>query len=133
MNIGASMEAAASAAFRAADAVFANAPASGKFVVNHDNVLAAAKIIQAQVDSLDDRTSDAKFDLVVDGPGDDVVSAKVAESWNQVLVWNDDSYAARVQEYVGSLNRLVTQLIDTAKAYGYNDADIASSLGDPRA
>lgn len=133
MDIGASLggtvSAIAGAAFDAARAIMGGSPAGGQFVVNHDNVLAAAKIIQTQADSLDELLRGAQSDLRVDQPGDDIVSTKVAEAWNERLLINDDSYVARVAEYVAGLNNLVLQLTDSAKAYGYNEQDIAAALG----
>lgn len=133
MDIGASLggtvSAIAGAAFDAARAIMGGGPAGGQFVVNHDNVLAAAKIIQTQADSLDELLRAAQSDLRVDQPGEDIVSTKVAEAWNDLLLINDDSYVARVAEYVAGLNNLVLQLTDSAKAYGYNEQDIAAALG----
>jgi len=106
------------------------APSSGgHFVVNHDNVLAAAKIIQSQVDELKATFDDAHYDLNVAPPGDDEVSQRMAKAWNDILLWNEDSYAIRVQEYIEGLTKLVNQLKATAKDYGYNEEQIASALG----
>jgi hypothetical protein len=133
MDIGASLggtvSAIADAALDAARAIMGSGPASGQFVVNHDNILAAAKIIQSQVDSLGTLVSDAGFDLPIDQPGDDIVSTKVAEAWNDLLIFNDDSYIARINEYVVGLTNLVQQLKDTAKTYGYNEEEITAALG----
>ncbi|MBC6446742.1 hypothetical protein [Actinokineospora xionganensis] len=133
MDIGASLggtvSAIAGAAFDAARAIMGGSPASGQFVVNHDNVLAAAKIIQTQADSLGDLVREARSDLRVDQPGEDIVSTKVAEAWNDLLLSNDDSYVARIGDYVAGLNNLVQQLTDSAKTYGYNEQDIAAALG----
>ncbi|MGQ0840345.1 hypothetical protein [Actinokineospora sp.] len=131
MNIGASIGAVAGAALDAANAVMKNVPSAGggHFVVNHDNILAAAKIIQNQVDALSERLEEARYELRIVGPGDDVVSEKVAQAWNDRLVNDDDSYSFRVDEYVQSLRNLVIQLIDSAKNYGYNEDEIATALG----
>ncbi|MCG8916433.1 hypothetical protein L6E12_11595 [Actinokineospora sp. PR83] len=109
------------------------APSSGgHFVVNHDNVLAAAKIIQNQVDELKDTFDDAHDDLEIVPPGDDEVSQRMTEAWNDILIRNEDSYAVRVQEYILGLNKLVSQLRATAKDYGYNEEQITSALGGSR-
>ncbi|PWW61762.1 PE domain-containing protein [Actinokineospora spheciospongiae] len=106
------------------------APSSGgHFVVNHDNVLAAAKIIQSQVDELTDTFDSARNDLQVVPPGDDEVSRRMAEAWNDILLRNDDSYSVRVREYIEGLTNLVSQLKATAKDYGYNEEQITSALG----
>jgi len=109
------------------------APSSGgHFVVNHDNVLAAAKIIQSQVDELTDTFHAARGELHVVAPGDDEVSQRMAKAWNDILIRNEDSYAVRVQEYIEGLTKLVNQLKATAKDYGYNEEQITSALGGAR-
>lgn len=102
---------------------------AGKFVVNKDNVLAAAKIIQTQVEALRQRIDEAAMDLQVIPPGGDMVSGLVAEEWNKRLIFDEGSYAARVEAYASGLEGLVTQLRDSAKAYGYNEEAIATALG----
>ncbi|SDI61933.1 hypothetical protein SAMN05192558_106257 [Actinokineospora alba] len=133
MDIGASLSgtvnAIAGAAIEAARTLMGGSPASGQFVVNHDNVLAAAKIIHTQAESLYELVREARFNLPIDQPGDDIVSTKVAEAWNDLLIYNDDSYATRIDEYVMGLKNLVQQLTDSAKAYGYNEEEIAAALG----
>lgn len=102
---------------------------AGRFVVNEDNVLAAGKIIQAQIDALKDRLDDSKGDLRVVPPGSDRVSGLVAEEWNKRLIDDEGSYAARVDAYIVGLENLVTQLRDSALGYGYNEEEIAAALG----
>lgn len=102
---------------------------AGRFVVNKDNVLGAAKIIQTQVDALRDRLALAWDDLEVVPPGNDTVSGLVAEEWNRRLVFDQGSYASRVEAYVTGLEALVTQIRDSALAYGYNEDEVASALG----
>ncbi|MGW5051141.1 hypothetical protein [Actinokineospora sp. NPDC004072] len=102
---------------------------SGQFIVDKDNVLAAAKIISTQVDQLKTRLSDASRDLRVVPPGGDMVSGLVAKEWNERLLFADDSYARRVKDYVVGLENLVVQLQESALAYGYNEEEIAQALG----
>jgi hypothetical protein len=104
-------------------------PASATLTVNHDNVLAAAKIIQAQVDALDDMFGAKGPTLVIDPAADDLVSRDAARAWNYRLVGADDSYASRIADYILSLKKLVAQLKDSAKTYGFNDQDIAATFG----
>jgi hypothetical protein len=104
-------------------------PASATLTVNHDNVLAAAKIIQTQIDTLDDILGTKGPALVVDPAADDPVSQDAARAWNYRLVGADDSYAARIADYVLSLKKLVAQLKDSAKTYGFNEQDIAAAFG----
>jgi hypothetical protein len=105
---------------------------SAKIKVNHDNVLAAAKIIQAQVDVLSDVIRDRMGDLAVIPPGNDRVSVEAANAWNNRLFLAEDSYANRVVQYVESLRKIVSQLTDSAKHYGFTEEDIAASFGGVR-
>ena len=102
---------------------------SGTFTVNRDNVLAAGRIIESQVDALQKRWRDSVTDLRIDAPGTDDVSVRVAEAWNDVLLANDDSYRNRVADYITGLRKLTVQLGDTAKAYGFSEDEIASAFG----
>ncbi|WP_156754550.1 PE domain-containing protein [Actinokineospora pegani] len=107
-----------------------NTPTNGgHFVVNHDNVLAAAKIIQNQADELRATYTAALEKLEVAPPGEDEVSVRMAKEWNQLLVRNGDSYAKRVRDYVAGLDNLVAQLTESAREYGYNEDQVASALG----
>jgi hypothetical protein len=105
------------------------APTAATLKVNHGNVLAAAKIIQAQIDALDRVIYDHKRSLFVEAAAGDPVSVDAADAWNYRLVGADDSYAARITEYLDSLRKLITQLRESAKAYGFNDQDITASFG----
>ncbi|TCO64883.1 hypothetical protein [Actinocrispum wychmicini] len=104
-------------------------PAGATLTVNHDNVLAAAKIIQTQIEALKDIVHANRQDLIVDPAAEDLVSRDAARAWNYRLAGADDSYAARISAYVDSLNKLVAQLRDSAKTYGFKDEDIAATFG----
>jgi hypothetical protein len=104
------------------------AVSSGTFTVNQHNVLAAARIIESQADALLDRWRLARKDLVVEAPGSDDVSTRIAPAWNDRLVDDDDSYANRVRDYIGGLRKLAVQLADTAKAYGFTEDQIEAAF-----
>ena len=104
-------------------------PASATLTVNHDNVLAAAKIIQTQIDALRDVFQQYAPTLRVDPAAGDPVSTDAARAWNFRLIGADDSYAARISQYLDSLRKVMSQLRDSAKTYGFNDQDIAASFG----
>lgn len=106
---------------------------SGSFTVNKDNVLAAAKIIDVQALVLQQTLWEKSGDLRVVPPGKDDVSQRIARAWNDRLVDDEDSYQKRVQQYIDSLNGLVRQLTDSARAYGYTDEEIAATFGASRA
>jgi hypothetical protein len=104
-------------------------PASATLTVNHDNVLAAAKIIQTQIDHLTDIYREHGHSLLIEPAANDPVSTDAARAWNFRLVDADDSYSARIQDYILSLRKLIAQLKDSAKTYGFNDQDIAAAFG----
>jgi hypothetical protein len=104
-------------------------PANATLTVNHDNVLAAAKIIQAQIDALNDVVRLNWRDIGLDEGPQDIVSRDVARAWNHRLMGADDSYAVRIDQYVSSLRSIVSQMKDSAKKYGFSDQDIADTFG----
>jgi len=104
-------------------------PASATLTVNHDNVLAAAKVIQTQIDSLMEVFKQHAPALAVEPSAEDPVSTDAARAWNFRLIGADDSYAARISDYLDSLRKVMSQLRDSAKTYGFNDQDIAASFG----
>ncbi|SMC94052.1 hypothetical protein [Kibdelosporangium aridum] len=97
--------------------------------VNHDNVLAAAKIIQTQIDALNGSIREHGPALFVEASADDPVSRDAAEAWNHRLAGADDSYLARIQAYQESLLKLIVQLKESAKTYGFSEQDIEASFG----
>jgi len=101
----------------------------GRLAVNHDNVLQAGKIIQDQVDHLNDVVRMKLRALHLDKFAEDDVSLDAVASWNRLLVDNDDSYAHRIQQYVDSLGQLADQLKIAAKLYGYTEDQIKESFG----
>lgn len=105
------------------------AQTSGTFTVTPNNVLAAAKIIQTQADALNDKLTDSKRDLRIDPPGDDDVSIRIAPAWNGLLLERDDSYANRIRQYVDGLHKLAQQCVESARAYGYTDEQVAAAFG----
>jgi hypothetical protein len=114
-------------AFRQVDAA-TQGVSSGTFTVNQHNVLAAARIIEAQADALFERWKQSKRELRVEPPGDDDVSQRIAPAWNDRLVDDEDSYAHRVSEYITGLRKLAVQLGDSAKAYGYTEDEIGAAF-----
>lgn len=101
---------------------------SGTFTVNQDNVLAAARIIESQADSLKERFHTIRRDLEVSPPGHDDVSVRMAAAWNDLLIEDEDSYRNRIADYIAGLRRLAVQLGDTARAYGYSEEEIEAAF-----
>jgi hypothetical protein len=102
---------------------------AGAFTVTKDNVLAAAKIISTQADALEEKLRRAQGELTIVAPGEDDVSTRIAPAWNDLLVDNPDSYVNRITEYIDSLRNLAKQCADSARAYGYTDAEVAAVFG----
>ncbi|WP_199440430.1 hypothetical protein [Umezawaea beigongshangensis] len=100
-----------------------------KFEVDKETVLQAGRIVSDQADKLRLAASDARRDLRIDLRNADEVNASVAEAWNSRLVTADNSYNARVGEYVDSLDGLAEQLRAAAKTYGYTDEEISQFFG----
>jgi len=103
--------------------------ASGTFTITPTNVLAAAKIIQSQADTLRNKLDGAEDDLRVDPPGQDDVSTRIAPAWNDLLLDREDSYRNRIRAYVQGLYNLASQCAESARTYGYSDEEIAAAFG----
>jgi hypothetical protein len=108
-------------------------PQSGKMVVNANNILGAAKIIQGQHDALLKTLKERRHDLIVQAAGADTVSKYAAIQWNTNLVLSADSYATRVEQYIESLKTVVGQLRDAAVQYGFTEDEITQTFGKPSA
>jgi hypothetical protein len=102
--------------------------ASGTFTVSQHNVLAAARIIEAQADALTQVWKNARRDMNISPPGSDDVSTRIAPAWNDRLISDEDSYANRVGAYITGLKKLAVQLGDTAKSYGYTEEQIEAAF-----
>ncbi|MEJ2854763.1 MULTISPECIES: hypothetical protein [unclassified Saccharothrix] len=108
----------------------ANSPGPGaKFEVKKDTVLQAAKVIQAQMESLDTSYGRAIRSLRIDVGGLDEVNADIAEAWNDRLIDHPESYGVRIEQYVQSLTELVEKLRGAATQYGFTEEEINSALG----
>lgn len=103
-------------------------PQTPSIVVNHDNVLQAAKVIADAVQNYGESIGQQLLCLQVDPPGGDVISIQAANAWNAKLATDPDSYANRVQDYLQSLQTVAANLATTAKQYGYSDQQIADAF-----
>jgi PE family len=102
---------------------------TGRFTVTKDNVLAAAKILQTQAETLAEKLDTARRDMRIAPPGDDDVSTRMAPAWNDLLVDNETSYANRIGQYIDGINNLARQCAESAKTYGYTDEQISAAFG----
>jgi hypothetical protein len=103
-------------------------PQAANIVVDHDNVLTAARIIQ---DVLDAEGAQIRANLPmlrVIAPGEDPISVQAAEAWNTHLAGGADSYTVRVEQYLQNLQHLVDNLVASSKTYGYSEDQIADAF-----
>jgi hypothetical protein len=104
-------------------------PQTQSIMVDRDNVLRAAKIIQDALDN-EGQTIRANLPMLrVIAPGADTISVEAAAAWNERLTGDADSYSVRVEQYLQNLQTLVDNLVTSAKQYGYTDQQIADSFG----
>jgi len=114
--------------FRALGAVQTSIPQTTQVVVDKDNVLQAAKVIQDTVGTYRDAILQDFAGLAIVPPGNDPVSVQAAQEWSKKLLTDPDSYRARVNQYLGSLDNLVNNLITAAKQYGYTEQQITDAF-----
>ena len=114
--------------FKALGAVQTSIPQTTQVVVNKDNVLQAAKIINDVVSSESIVINQLFAGLAIVPPGNDPVSVQTAQEWTKKLLTDPDSYQARVSQYLQSLVNLVGNLKTSAKQYGYTEQQIADAF-----
>lgn len=105
-------------------------PSVADIRVDPSKLLEVAKIVEDQVDALQDKLLTRLDQLRIDTPSNDTVSVHSTSVWNELVADGDESYAAQVRAYVAGLRRLVTQLRTAAKEYTTSEADKAAAFGD---
>lgn len=105
-------------------------PSVADIRVNPAKLLEVARIVEEQVDALQDKLLTRLDQLRIDTPANDTVSVHATSAWNELVSDGDASYAAQVRSYVAGLRGLVTQLRTAAKDYETSDADKAAAFGD---
>lgn len=103
------------------DAVPERAPGGAGFEVSPGKLIAAAKIIEAQANTLADRLIDAAGSVRIDAPAQDVVSVHVTAAWNALVIDDEDAYLNRVRVYLDGLRRLATRLRAAADQYEHDE------------
>lgn len=101
----------------------------GQITVNHDTVLQAGKIIQQQVDQLNNITRPKLQNLFTGILGTDDVSQAASDEWVKLLVTNDDSYTNRIGQYIDGLEKLAERLKTAAQQYGFTEDQIKDAFG----
>ncbi|KZB85128.1 PE domain-containing protein [Amycolatopsis regifaucium] len=105
-------------------------PSVADIRVDPSKLLEVAKIVEEQVDALQDKLLTRLDQLRIDTPANDTVSVHATSVWNELVADGDASYAAQVRAYVAGLRGLVKQLRTAAKEYKTSDADKAAAFGD---
>ncbi|WP_410656131.1 hypothetical protein [Amycolatopsis sp. lyj-112] len=105
-------------------------PSVADIRVDPSKLLEVAKIVEDQVDALEDKLLTRLNQLRIDSPSADTVSTHSTSVWNELVAEGDASYAAQVRSYVAGLRSLVKQLRTAAKEYKTSDADKAAAFGD---
>ncbi|MBE1574837.1 PE domain-containing protein [Amycolatopsis roodepoortensis] len=105
-------------------------PSVADIRVDPSKLLEVAKIVEEQVDALQDKLMTRLDQLRIDTPANDTVSVHATSVWNELVADGDQSYAAQVRAYVAGLRGLVGQLRTAAKEYKTSDADKAAAFGD---
>lgn len=95
--------------------------------VTPEQLLAAAKIIEAQANTLADRLVAAEGSIRVDAPAHDVVSVHVVEVWNTLVTDGDEALLPRAMAYLDSVRALAARL--RAAAGGYTGDEEMSVAG----
>lgn len=106
---------------------FSGGGGTQKFHVEKDTVLQAGKVIHDQwliLSEAYDRTASKLRIMSMDGK----VTSDVVNAWNDRLVFNDDSYANRIQAYMKVLESLSDQLRVSAEQYGHTEDDIKATF-----
>jgi hypothetical protein len=105
-------------------------PSVADIRVDPSKVLEVARIVEEQIDALQDKLLTRLDQLRIDSPSNDTVSVHATSVWNELVADGDESYAAQVRAYVAGLRHLVGQLRTAAKEYKTSDADKAAAFGD---
>ncbi len=105
-------------------------PSVADIRVDPSKLLEVAKIVEQQVDALQDKLLTRLDQLRIDTPANDTVSTHATSVWNELVADGDASYAAQVKAYVAGLRGLVKQLRAAAKDYKTSEADKAAAFGD---
>ncbi|MEV6910577.1 hypothetical protein [Amycolatopsis sp. NPDC051071] len=105
-------------------------PSVADIRVEPSKLLEVAKIVEDQVDALQDKLLTRLDQLRIDTPANDTVSTHATSVWNELVADGDASYAAQVKAYVAGLRSLVKQLRAAAKDYKTSEADRAAAFGD---
>ena len=116
-----------------ARSVAVDVAAGVRITVEPQQILEAAKLVVEQADALSDALLRHGPLMRVGPPSENAVSKAVADAWNSVIVDGDESYLARVKQYLAELRQLQKQLREAAERYQLDDDEIAAAFGERRA
>ena len=96
--------------------------------VDQDNILEAARIIEAEAVHFERQVKAREPYLYVYRMGGDPVSEEAARVLTEKFVKARDSYATRCLEYAVMLHKLAASLCESARSYGYTDECIRAQF-----
>ncbi|HEY0636775.1 MAG TPA: hypothetical protein VGD67_03945 [Pseudonocardiaceae bacterium] len=100
-----------------------------KLSVNQDNVMQAARLVKAESEYFRSRVVYWSSVMNESEPmGGDPVSENLHEALQNKLYGEPGSYIDRCYEYADMLDRLATQLGESAKLYGFTDEQVAAQF-----
>jgi hypothetical protein len=106
------------------------APGVADVKVDPSKLLDVARIVEEQVNALQDKLRLRLGELHIDTPSSDTISTASVDSWNELISDGEQSYAKRVRDYINGLRTLVEQLRTASERYAVSDADKAAQFGD---
>jgi hypothetical protein len=92
-----------------------------KITVDQDNIMEAARIIEAEATHFERQVLARIEPMTVKPMGGDPVSLEVARVLTSKLVDNDDSYVNRCLQYAEMLHTLARSLGEAARVYGVTE------------
>ncbi|HEX6354109.1 hypothetical protein [Actinophytocola sp.] len=98
------------------------------FTVNRDNVLQIGAAFAAEATRLQDQLDEYRDRMLTKPALGDPASADFATALDQRLVWADDSYANRAQQYIDVLHGVADQCAKAAKDYGHTEEQVSSMM-----
>lgn len=99
-----------------------------KITVDQDNIMAAARIIEAEAAHFRRQVLARAQDMAVTAMGGDPVSREVALVLTGKLVANADSYVNRCLDYATMLHTLAESLTEAARTYGFTEDQVRAQF-----
>lgn len=96
--------------------------------VDENNVMQAARIVEAEALRFKAKVRSYYGDLRVRAPGGDPVSIEAERVLNAKFTEAEDSYYQRFLDYAAMLHELADQLGKTARTYGFTESQVGDQF-----